>query len=156
LTNAKRGEVKAKKVRISSLALAARHPWMIREVVTGSRRRFYWRYVRAKARYVRDSVRLAGTGRPNTSPAPAFMRQLHEVSRRGARTLFLFGSEDFAYALFQEAADQIRAITGYAAHCEELVLGGDVHGFGRIQVQDQLIDAVSAWAERTAKANVGR
>jgi len=47
-------------------------------------------------------------------------------------------------------------IPGYEAHCEELVLRGDVHGFGRLQVQDQLIDAVSAWAERTAKASVGR
>jgi pimeloyl-ACP methyl ester carboxylesterase len=154
--NGKREEGKAKKVRLSSLARAARHPWIVREIVRGSRRRFFWRYARAKARYVRDSVRITRRARPVASPTPMFIRQLQEVARRGVRTLLLFGSEDFAYARFQETADQIRAIRGYDAHCEEVVLDGDVHGFGRLAVQDGVVDAVSSWARRTREAHVSR
>jgi pimeloyl-ACP methyl ester carboxylesterase len=140
---------KARKVSASRAVRVGVRPWMLREVLRAERRRYYGRFVRAKLHRMRGRItRPVRPGPGAMAPLPlsdAFVISLGDILARNVPVLLLFGSEDQAYEQFLAARGTLRTLPGYAELVDELVLDGDVHGLGRVVVQQMVVESCVEW-----------
>jgi hypothetical protein len=122
---------------------------MLREILRAERRQYYGRFVRAKIRRLGGTITRPFGSRavPETSFAlsKGFVDPLASILARNVPVLLLYGSEDEAYQQFLAARDTLRTLPGYDGLVDEMVLDGDVHGFGRVAVQRAVVDACVEW-----------
>jgi hypothetical protein len=122
---------------------------MIKEILRADRRRYYGRFVRAKLRRIGHAIThpVSSSAKEDRSPAPSesFAGSLASLLARNVPVLLLYGSQDQAYHQFLETRDVLCILPGYAELVDEWVLDGDVHGFGRVAVQQAVVHACVEW-----------
>lgn len=148
------GQVTGKKIA----AIAVR-PSLLRDALRAERRRFLMKYLRAKWSTLRRRLRLLR--RHDADPpvaSAAFIEALDRLLRRGVRVLFVFGTMDAALRDFNEARINTRLgriLQEHPSQIEIVEIEGDVHGLGRVHVQEAVNVTISDWIERTWRGAAG-
>jgi pimeloyl-ACP methyl ester carboxylesterase len=123
-------------------------------------RGLYARAVRLKARRITRRIARRGPQLTEGAPlvSPGFLDALEGLVDRKVPVMLLYGKEDPSYAEFQRARagpmDELLARAGSRA--EVRVLSGPLRGFGRVDMQDRLLDAVVDWGRRIATPDQDR
>jgi len=117
------------------------------------------KYLRVKWSTLRRRLRLLR--RHDADPpvaSAAFIEALDRLLRGGVRVLFVFGTMDAALRDFNEARINTRLgriLQEHASQIELVEIEGDVHGLGRVHVQETVNGTISDWIERTWRAAAG-
>jgi hypothetical protein len=92
----------------------------------------------------------ADDGQPTVSPS--FLEPLKRVLARGVPVLFVFGSADTDYWDFRKALEltPVGGLLKTNPLAETVEIEGDVHGLGRVHVQDEVIKTIAEWVTRHA------
>jgi hypothetical protein len=71
------------------------------------------------------------------------------------RVLMVYGSSDASYDDFLRAKDGPlgELMERYASLVDVVLLEGDVHGLGRLRVQDAVIEAITKWIVQQASSD---
>jgi pimeloyl-ACP methyl ester carboxylesterase len=147
------GQVTWKKVA----AIGVR-PSLLRDALRVERRRFLIKYLRVK--WSTLMRRLPFLGEHHADPPVAstsFMEPLDRLLRQGIRVLFVFGTTDAALRDFNEAKIDTRLcriLQEHTSQIEIVEIEGDVHGLGRVHVQEAVNVTISEWIERTWRGAV--
>jgi len=85
---------------------------------------------------------------------PDLLQLFEEVLDQEIPVLMIYGSSDGAYDDFLSAAESELGtlFKRNGRLVEVVVLEGDVHGLGRLPVQDAVIDTVTSWILEHARA----
>jgi pimeloyl-ACP methyl ester carboxylesterase len=131
-------------------------PGLLRDIFRPERRRWYAKILRAK------STRFMRFGRGRTSVdvadprmSPDLLQLIQEAFRRDMRVLMVYGSSDASYDDFLRAKDGPlgELMERYASLVDVVLLQGDVHGLGRLRVQDAVIEAITTWVVHQASSD---
>jgi hypothetical protein len=78
----------------------------------------------------------------------SFVQPLEDVLERGSRVLIVYGEDDDFYADFERgAAGPLGAVLTRAGDRVELaVVPGRTHGLGSVDVQADVLDAITRWS----------
>jgi pimeloyl-ACP methyl ester carboxylesterase len=130
-------------------------PWLVRDVFRRDRRQTYVRLLRARLSAWRFKVaRRTGSsdGAQQEVASGAFLEAFEAVLARGIPVLMVYGTSDAAYEGFIVAGNGHlgRIVERYAGLVEVVELKGDVHGLGRLDVQDAVIDTIARWTIQQA------
>jgi pimeloyl-ACP methyl ester carboxylesterase len=120
-------------------------------------RRVYRKALRLKMRSLRTRyLRQGSTGPPTkrrrTSLTPSeLLRQLTALADRGVVTNLVYGEDDVELTAFERFVDPpMRQLLDSPTRLVDVrTVPGQIHGFGTIAVQDQVVEAVVALATRT-------
>jgi alpha/beta superfamily hydrolase len=128
----------------------ALHPGTLRRMLDRNHRRVYRSYALEKWRSIVRGVRRRFSGTPNAEAdwvSPDYLRQFRSVVDRGVRVLFVYGERDGYYSDFLRArqGELGKLIDAAGSLVEIRVLPGQVHGFTRLTVQDDVLREILAW-----------
>lgn len=139
--------------RLGSLFL---RPTLIRDAFRPERRRFLRTYIGAKLTTLRRRL-LSSRSRASEGEvvSPAFIEQLKTALELDIPVLFVFGTTDAAYREFAEALETttLGALVKNGSLVDVIEIEGDVHGLGRVRVQEDVIDVIAKWVGRRARSS---
>jgi pimeloyl-ACP methyl ester carboxylesterase len=150
------GRGRARLAQHASLSRALRlglAPWLLRDAFRPERRKTYAKIIRAKSAALKANLspRRREARGPSSDPAsPEFQRVLEQVLDRGIPILMIYGDSDAAHEDFLKAkAGQLgKILERYDSLVDLVELEGDVHGLGRLRVQESVIGAITTWLRR--------
>jgi pimeloyl-ACP methyl ester carboxylesterase len=119
-----------------------------------ARRRTYVQFLKVKARML---WRLPGRllrRRPDDSwVSRDLLEPIEALAGKGVPVLFVYGTKDYHYDDFLLARPgRLGKVLSHAPLTDVLVVEGPVHGFPKIQVQEQVLGSVVDWLRRTTTA----
>ena len=154
-------EHRARKFSLYRVVRVGVRPWMIKDIFRAERRRYYGRFVRAKLRRIGRTIThpfrsfRSGTQADGpAAPSKALVESLAGILARNVPVLLLYGSQDRSYQQFLDTREVLCTLPGYSELVDVQVLDGDVHGFGRVEVQDAIVHACVEWIANIHKTNV--
>jgi pimeloyl-ACP methyl ester carboxylesterase len=128
-------------------------PTLLRDIFRPERRRWYANILRAKsARFMRLGRGRTSLGAADPRVSPDLLQLIEGAFRRDLRVLMVYGSSDASYDDFLRAKDGPlgELLERYASLVEVVLLEGDVHGLGRLRVQEAVIEAITTWVVHQA------
>ena len=132
----------------------ALHPHVLRGWFDGRRRVLYRHYAHEKWRAIVRAVRHRLSRTRDEAPwvSPHFLQQFRMVIDRDVRVLFLYGESDEFYSDFRQAqvGELGRIIENAGAQVEVRMLSGQVHGFTRLSVQEDVLGEILDWLSPAA------
>jgi pimeloyl-ACP methyl ester carboxylesterase len=128
-------------------------PRLLRDIFRPERRRWYAKILRAKsARFTRFGRRRTSLDAADPRMSPDLLQLIQEAFRRDLRVLMVYGSSDASYDDFLRAKEGPlgELLERYASLVDVVLLEGDVHGLGRLRVQEAVIEAITTWVVQHA------
>lgn len=122
----------------------------LRGLLDAEIRKVYWRHIRLKA-----SVSVRMLRRPSDAPFgqptglnPEVVAQLEALARRQVPVVLIYGSDDRAYHEVSAARSSLYHVLDEPAKALvelPVPLSGHVHNYRSLRVQEDLLEAVTAW-----------
>lgn len=117
----------------------------LRDLFKASRRRTWARIAHTKMKTLIRSYRVrANPARDQVSPL--FSEPFTALAARGTPVLLAYGTGDRLYDAFREARPALAAaLDAPGSRIEERLVPGEIHGFTRLAVQDEVMDLLEKW-----------
>jgi hypothetical protein len=131
-------------------------PTLVRDAFRPERRRLLRTYIGAKLATLRRRLRPSRSrASEGEVVSPAFIEQLKTALELDIPVLFVFGTTDAAYREFAEALETttLGALVKNGSLVDVIEIEGDVHGLGRVRVQEDVIDVIAKWVGRRARSS---
>lgn len=128
-------------------------PWLLRDIFRPERRRWYAKIIRAKwAKLMKFGKGRGSLVAADPRMSPDLFQFIQEALRRDIHVLMVYGSSDASYDDFLRAKDGPlgELLERYSSLVDVVLLEGDVHGLGRLRVQEAVIEAITTWVVHQA------
>jgi pimeloyl-ACP methyl ester carboxylesterase len=119
----------------------------IRGLLSRQRRGAYRRHLVVKVRTLRSRFRRGpSVGSGNGDASGLFVDPLRRLADRGVPVLILYGEDDDLLQDFLRAEPQLRRVFALpSARIEIRRVAGSIHGFTRVEAQDDVVAVVEDW-----------